>query len=101
MKRFILLFERLHEPDMATQHKRGGEWFSRIPEGVSETAASFETTGKVIQRDSVLDYSKYEKDFGGYMIIRAASVDEAVKIAQGAPHIDMGGKIVVIPLTDM
>ncbi len=34
------------------------------------------------------------------MIIRATSLADATKIAQGAPHVSLGGKIIVRPLMD-
>jgi YCII-related domain-containing protein len=101
MKKFMLLFVRLQGPDVATQQKLGGEWMSRLPKDVVETAVPFEPEGRVVQKDSVADGHRSEGDFGGYMIIRAASLAEATKIAQGAPHVSLGGKIIVRPVMEM
>jgi alpha-glucuronidase len=101
MKKFMFLFVRLEGPDVATQHKLGGEWMSRLPKEIVETAVPFDSEGRVVQKDSVLDRYATEGDFGGFMIIRAASFADATKIAQGAPHVSLAGKIIVRPLTDI
>jgi len=101
MKKFMFLFARLQGPDVATQQKLGGEWMSRLPKDIVEAAVPFDPEGCVVQKDSVLDRYAPEGDFGGFMIIRAASLADATKIAQGAPHVSLGGKIIVRPVMDM
>lgn len=101
MKKFMLLFERIHEPDVTTQQKRGGEWVFSLPKEILGDCYPFDPEGRVISKNSVSDYKTLGPDFGGYMIVMANSLDEAVEIAKGAPHIDMGGKIIVRSITEM
>jgi hypothetical protein len=99
MKKFMLLFERINEPDTETQQKRGGEWVFSLQKEILGDCCPFDPDGKVISKGTVSDYKTSGLDFGGYMIVKGNSLDEAVEIAKGAPHVEMGGKIIVRPVT--
>ena len=97
MKKFILLFVRLHQPDLKTQRQRGGQWMSALPEGTVLDGFAFEAVGKLVGKHAILDDTAEGRDFGGAMILQALSFEEALRIAQGSPHVAMGGEILVKP----
>lgn len=54
--------------------------------------------GKIVKADgSVTDgpYVALKEMVGGYTIVKAADIDEAVKLAEGCPMFDMGGTVEV------
>ena len=99
LKKFMLLFVSIDKPDQKTQRKKGGEWVMGLPKGMMLDCYPFENNAKIVQKYSVSEYK--EEPFGGYMIIHAASLNEAIKIAESAPHVSFGGKIVVLPIEDV
>ncbi len=108
MKKFMLLFVGLElkpaDADAETQvyMKKWGEWMEGlVKKGALESGSPFEWRGKVVEKDSVSDYQPPGVDIGGYMIINAASLDEAVEIAKQAPNVALGGTVVVRPCMDV
>ena len=93
MPRFMYLFVRLDDPDIETQQKLGGEWLSSLAGGVVDSCAPFEPDARLVTKDGNRDF--LDVHFGGYMIVNAASLSEAVKIVQGSPHAALGGRIIV------
>jgi hypothetical protein len=97
--KFIYFFVQLDDPDIETQQKLGREWLATLPEWVVESYASFDHDAKLVTRDSVRDFREEDIHYGGYMIVNSASFEEAVKIGQGSPHVALGGRIMVRPLS--
>jgi len=93
--KFMFLFVRLHEPEIQTQQTLGSEWLASLAEGVVDSCAPFEMDAQLVTKDAARDFAQGETHFGGYMIVNAASLDQAVRIAQGSPHARLGGRIVV------
>ncbi len=54
--------------------------------GRLESSAPVEWNGKVITSSGIKDYKAQKIDLGGYMIIKAKNMAEAVKIAKNSPH---------------
>lgn len=52
--------------------------------------------GRAVRKRSVKEYKAKTTDVGGYLIINAESMEEAIKIAQSSPHarMNMGTTIV-------
>ena len=96
--KFMFLFVRLHEPDLQTQQTLGGEWLASLAEGVVDSCAPFEMDARLVTKDAARDFAQGETHYGGYMIVNAASLDQAAEIAQGSPHARLGGRIVVRPI---
>ena len=104
MKKFLLLFVgRAAQPaadDAQTQeyNRKWVEWMATLAgQGRMESGLPLEPNGKVVKQDSVTDLQLQTEDTGGYMIVSAASLDEAVEIAKQAPHIALGGTTIVRP----
>ena len=108
MKKFMLLFVgfELQSDDGSrlTQDymKKWGEWIAGLArKGVVESGSPFEWRGKVVKKELATDLHLQQEDIGGYMLINAESLDEAVEIAKQAPHMALGGTTIVRPCMEV
>lgn len=63
-----------------------------------------EADGRVVKPDNVVTngpYVEIKEAVGGYIIIRAASLDEAAAISKGCPILTVGGTVEVRALVPM
>lgn len=104
MNDFLLVFRRDYKtkeiqpsPEELQAHlSRWREWFDDLKarDLLARPPQPWEATGKVVKHDkSVTDgpYAEIKESIGGLTIIRAGSYDEAVKIAETAPILELGG----------
>jgi hypothetical protein len=74
-----------------------------MKKGVVESVSPVQWSGKAITKTGAKDYKPAKIDLGGYMILNAKNMAEAVKIAQRSPHAKAGmgtttvREIVVMP----
>jgi hypothetical protein len=60
--------------------------------------------GKVVKTGAVVTngpYVEIKEAIGGYILIRAASLDEAAEISKGCPILSIGGNVEVRPIIPM
>ena len=102
MKRFMLLFVGLAAQPQATDdetksyNQLWGTWIGGLAQrGILESGSPLEFAGKVVAKDSVSEFQPERVDIGGFLLIKTASMDEAVEIAGQAPHIALGGTTIV------
>ena len=69
--------------------------------GVLRAGAPFAATGQVVRRGAVSDAELGEVDIGGFMLIEAESAEAAAQIAGQAPHIELGGSVIVRPCLEV
>lgn len=74
------------------------EWFNDLKarDLLARPPQPWESAGKVLKNDkSVTDgpYAEIKESIGGFIVIRAESYDEAVKIAEGSPILKLGGTV--------
>ncbi len=69
--------------------------------GVLRAGAPFAATGQVVQRGIVSDVELREVDIGGFLLIEAESAEAAAQIAEQAPHIALGGSVIVRPCLEV
>jgi hypothetical protein len=69
--------------------------------GKLRAGAPFADTGKIVRRDAVGDVQLDQVDIGGFLLIEADSVETAAQIAAGAPHVALGGSVIVRPCLDV
>jgi len=55
--------------------------------------------GKVIKTDG--PFAETKEQLGGYYIVEAANLDEALRVAERIPAVHMGGAVEVRPITEM
>ena len=82
-----------------------GEWQAwlggLIASGALDSGRPLEPGGKVVEKDAVADFQPEDIGIGGYLIINAASLDDAARIMQGSPHMALGGSAIVRPCLDI
>lgn len=57
-----------------------------MKKGVVEAASPVQWNGKMVTKTATKNYKAEKVDLGGYMIIKAKNMAEAVKIARSSPH---------------
>jgi len=108
MPKFMLLFQGLaarpDAGDARTQdyNRRWGEYMGGLArEGKLESGAPFVPSGKQLKGESVSELELAEVDIGGYILLEADSIHEAVDIALRAPHVGLGGGTIVRPCVEL
>jgi hypothetical protein len=69
--------------------------------GALESGLPLQPVAKLVGKDGASDFPVDAVDIGGYMVINAASLDEAIEIAGQAPHIELGGTTIVRPCLEV
>ena len=107
MKDFMMLFHSEPNPDLnptpeeiQAEVKQWQDWMGGIgAQGKLKNpgeALGFE--GKIMHADgSITDgpYAELKEIVGGFMIVTAESIDEAIQLANGCPALSSGGKVEV------
>jgi hypothetical protein len=114
MKKYMLAFfggnmvfryENLEkaEKDAREKHRAAwGGWMSELMKaGNLETGYPLESDGKRIDSNGSHDYHFPDTTEGGFIIIKAGSLDQAAEIAQSAPIIKNGGYVLARPCGEM
>jgi hypothetical protein len=108
MSTYLLLFvgqpARPAADDAQTQAytARWGEFMGGLAQrGALVGGLPLEASGKVVAKDAVTDLEIRPVDIGGYLVVSVESEDDAVAIAAGAPHIELGGTTIVRPCIEL
>lgn len=104
MQQFLVLtVGRALDPQDGNEQTQAymGEWQAwlggLVASGALDSGRPLEPGGKVVDEDGITDYGPEEIGVGGYLIINAESPEDAARIAQGSPHIAIGGSAIVRP----
>ena len=110
MKKFVLTFfggnmalryDNLGKADPEAQKKHSaawGEWMSALMKAEQlETGYPLQSDGKRIDADGVRDHHFPYTTEGGFIVIKAESLDQASEIARSSPIINNGGYILARP----
>jgi hypothetical protein len=114
MEKFILLFRGgVHHAYNASDSNEGMEtmnawmnWMGSLQQNGKLAAADpFLPTGKQVvgSEKNIVDgpYVEAEEQLGGYLIVNANDIDEAVEISKGCPIFRENGKVEVRPIQKM
>ncbi len=114
MKKYMLAFyagnmalryENLGKAEKEAQEKHRaawGGWMSELVKaGNLETGYPLESEGKRIDADGSHDHHFPDTTAGGFIIIKAESLDLAAEIAQSSPIIKNGGHVLARPCGEM
>jgi hypothetical protein len=106
MKNFMMLFrtEKSDKPQpspeqMQAMVKQWQDWIGGIAaqdKFVATDALGFQ--GKTVHADGVITdgpYAELKEIVGGYIIVKAENLDDAVKLSKGCPTLAIGGKVEV------
>lgn len=103
MKEFILLFRRpelnnASPADMQSLMKKWQEWLGNLSkEGkVVQGPVRLNMEGKVLKPGGVVTdgpYVEIKELLGGFIVIKAADMEEAVTLSHGCPALTIGGTV--------
>lgn len=83
MKKFLFVYNASPEPGTETDQD-WMNWFGTIGENLVDVGNPF-NGGKLVKGGESSDLSSFADFVGGYSLISAADIDEAVSIAKGCP----------------
>jgi len=107
MKNFLFVFRsdfqarsKASPEEMQAMTKRWMDWIGGIAaqNKLVDRGNRLEQTGKVVRPKNVTTdgpYMEIKESIGGYTIVKADSLDEAVQLAQGCPVLTVGGNVEV------
>jgi hypothetical protein len=108
MSEFLLVFRRDFKtkeaqptPEQFQEHvSHWGVWFTKLKSEDRLVAPPhrFDGAGKILKQDKTVadgPYLEAKESIGGLIIIRADSYEEAIKIAEGCPVLELGGNVEV------
>jgi hypothetical protein len=108
MAKYLLLLEGLAaQPaasDAETQayNRKWAEWIGSLAAaGILDGGAPLEAKATAVSKDAVTDRQLQHRDIYGFLLINAASLDEAANIVRGAPHTELGGTTIIRPCVDL
>ncbi len=93
--------------EMQSQIQKWSAWFRELSESghLKDRGYPLERSGRVVKgkaRDVTDGPFAEAKDFvGGYSIVEARDIAEAVELAKGCPNFDFGGSVEVRPLLSL
>ena len=114
MKEFLLVFrrdytsneEQLSPDQLQNMMKPWEDWMGSIAaqNKLVSSGNRLDNDGKVVKPGNVITngpYVELKEAIGGYIIISASSLDEAVDVAKGCPILQGGGNVEVRELIGM
>jgi len=114
MKEFLLVFRRnavTNEPppspdQLQSMMKPWQDWMGSIAaqNKLVSTGNRLDSDGRVVTPGNVITngpYVEIKEAIGGYIIIRASSIDEAAELSKDCPILTMGGTVEVRTLVPM
>ena len=104
MKEFMMLFrseERVERPtpeQMQAQIQLWQDWIGGIAaQGKFVGTNALGMNGKIVKGGVVTDgpYIEVKEMVGGYIIVKADDIDDAVRLSEGCPTLSIGGNVEV------
>jgi prepilin-type processing-associated H-X9-DG protein len=106
MKEFMMIFRMAQSPDfqptaeqLQESIKHWQDWIGGIAaQGKIVNTNQLGFTGKTLKADGVITdgpYAEVKEIVGGYLIVRAENIDEAMTLAEGCPILFVGGHVEV------
>ena len=113
MKDFLFLFRAENggmpassPEEMQALTKKWMDWIGSIAaqNKLTDRGNRLEPAGKILGANNVVTdgpFSEIKEFISGYTIVKAASLDEAVELANGCPILDSGGKVEIREISVM
>ncbi|PSL44183.1 YCII-related domain-containing protein [Chitinophaga niastensis] len=84
--------------EMQANTKKWMDWIGSIAaqNKLSDRGNRLESSGKVLKANNVITdgpYTEIKESLGGYSIVKAASMEEAIELAKGCPILATGGNV--------
>lgn len=106
MSEFMMIFRNEYNPtsmpspeQMQASIKQWQDWIGGIAaqgKFISTNRLGFE--GKTLKPNNVIadgPYAEVKEIIGGYILVKAATIDEAIQLAHGCPILHIGGHVEV------
>ncbi|MDN5200898.1 YciI family protein [Fulvivirgaceae bacterium BMA10] len=113
MDQYMYLFrggdarELQQSPEQMQEHmQKWGQWMQGLAEkGILEAGLPLDQGGKVVEKagEVVTDgpFAEGKEIVGGYLIVKAADINNAVEVSKGCPIFEHGGTVEVRKLMPM
>jgi hypothetical protein len=105
MSKFVFLYNGGKLPESedegAAVMKAWNDWFDVLGSAVVDAGNPTGARATVAADGAVTQGAAGANPVNGYSIIEAGSLDDALIIAKGSPHLDAGGSVEVGELLDM
>jgi hypothetical protein len=113
MKDFLFVFRndpavmlKRSPEEMQAITKKWMDWIGGIAaqNKLSDRGNRLESTGKVLRGNKVVTdgpYTELKETLGGYSLVKANSLQEAAKLAEGCPVFEVGGSVEVREISPM
>jgi hypothetical protein len=110
MKEFVLLFrqptldyDKVSEEERNALTKKWQEWIGNIDgQGqLSNYGMRLSTDGKVLKPGGVITdgpFVEIRERLGGFIVVRAETIEDATTIAHGCPALEKGGTVEIRPI---
>lgn len=108
MNQYLLLFRRdaefhLSPEQLQKMTKPWMDWMGSIAaqNKLGDRGNRLDWNGKVVKPNNVVTngpYVEMKEAIGGYTMVKANSLDEAVELAKGCPILTVGGNVEVRPI---
>lgn len=107
MKDFLFVFRADSSPapkrspeEMQASMKKWMDWIGNIAaqDKLVDRGSSLSPDGKVLRPGNMVTdgpYTEIKEAIGGFSIVKAASVDDAIELAKGCPILAVGGNVEV------
>jgi len=105
MKEFVMLFRNDYNPasmpspeQMQHMMKQWMDWMGGIAaqNKLANQGIRLGNAGKTVKPDNVVTdgpYAEIKESVGGFIVVRAASIEEAAEMAKGCPILKVGGNV--------
>jgi hypothetical protein len=103
MKEFMLLFRRpevnnVSPVEMEALAKQWQQWFGKLAAqgNIAQGPVQLNKEGKVLKPGGVVTdgpFVEVREMLGGFVVLKAADLDEAVTLAHGCPVLNIGGSV--------
>lgn len=112
MTEFMMIFRNDYNPSfqptpeqMQASIKQWQDWIGGIAaQGKFVSTNRLSSEGKTLKPNNIIadgPYAEVKEIVGGYIVVKAVSIDDAMKLAEGCPILAIGGTVevrVVIPM---
>ncbi|MEM6274196.1 MAG: YciI family protein [Myxococcota bacterium] len=90
--------ERPSPAEMEKMYAKFMAWKEKYQDQIVDMGGQLQGAGKIVSRDEVRDgpFAESKELIGGFMIISADSMDDAVKVVQEGPGIGMPGSSIEV-----